>query len=100
MDKEEQIINFLKKSGQFDKDELNTFLLRSKVLPIKKGETIVKEGQFCHSIYFIHSGVISLFLLKSRSSSILNSELPRHKTTITQQNPKYNHPKTEVNIGE
>lgn len=75
MDKEEQIINFLKKSGQFDRDELNDFLLRSKVLHIKKGETIVREGQFCHAIYFIHSGVISLFLLKDGEEHVKDFSL-------------------------
>jgi CRP-like cAMP-binding protein len=64
MEKEQQIIDFLGKSGLFDKTELTDFLLKAKIVEIKKGDTIVKEGQFCHSIYFIHSGVISLFLLK------------------------------------
>jgi CRP-like cAMP-binding protein len=64
MNKEEQITTFLKKFGQFDEDELKDFVLRSKILLIKKGDLLVKEGQFCHSIYFLHSGLISLFLLK------------------------------------
>jgi CRP-like cAMP-binding protein len=75
MDKEEQIINFLKKSGQFDTDELRDFLLRRKVLLIKKGDTIVKEGQLCHSIYFIHSGVISLFFLKDGEEHVKDFSL-------------------------
>lgn len=75
MDKEEQVINFLKKVGQFDEDELKDFILRSKVLLIKKGDTIVKEGQLCHSIYFIHSGLISLFLLKDGEEHVKDFSL-------------------------
>jgi CRP-like cAMP-binding protein len=75
MDKEQQIADFLKKSGQFDKVELEDFLLKGKVLQIKKGDTIVKEGEFCHSIYFIHSGVISLFLLKDGEEHVKDFSL-------------------------
>ena len=75
MDTAEQIVNFLKKTGQFDEDELKDFLFRSKVLLVKKGETIVKEGQFCHSIYFIHSGFISLFLLKDGEEHVKDFSL-------------------------
>jgi CRP/FNR family transcriptional regulator, anaerobic regulatory protein len=75
MDAEEQIINFLQKAGQFDKEELNNFLSKSKTLFIKKGDTLVKEGQRCHSIYFIHSGVISLFLLKDGEEHVKDFSL-------------------------
>jgi CRP-like cAMP-binding protein len=75
MDKEEQIINFLKKVGQFDEDELKDFVLRSKIVLIKKGDTIVKETDRCHSIYFIHSGVISLFLLKDGEEHVKDFSL-------------------------
>jgi CRP-like cAMP-binding protein len=75
MEKEQQIVDFLKKSGHFDKDELIDFLLRSKALHIKKGDTIVKEGQFCQSIYFIHSGFISLFLLKDGEEHVKDFSL-------------------------
>lgn len=59
MEKEQQIIYFLSKAGQFDSDELNDFIRRSKALSIKKGDTLVKEDQYCHSVYFMHSRVIS-----------------------------------------
>ncbi len=75
MNTEEQIINFLQKSGQFNTDELNDFITRSKVLHVKKGDTIVKEGQVCHSIYFIHSGVISLFLLRDGEEHVKDFSL-------------------------
>ena len=75
MDKEEQILNFLKKSGQFTTEELNDFITSSKAYKIKKGETIVKEGQVCHSIYFIHAGVISLFLLKDGEEHVKDFSL-------------------------
>jgi CRP-like cAMP-binding protein len=75
MDKEQQIVDFLEKSGRFDKTELTNFLLKSKELHIKKGDTIVKEGQFCQSIYFIHSGVISLFLLKEGEEHVKDFSL-------------------------
>jgi CRP-like cAMP-binding protein len=82
MDKEQQIINFLKKVGQFDEDELKDFVLRSKFLLIKKGDTIVKEGQLCHSIYFIHSGVISLFLLKDGEEHVKDFSLSGKFITV------------------
>jgi CRP-like cAMP-binding protein len=75
MDTEQQIINFLKKVGQFDEAELKDFVLRSKIVFIKKGDTIVKEGERCHSIYFIHSGVISLFLLKDGEEHVKDFSL-------------------------
>jgi CRP-like cAMP-binding protein len=75
MDTDQQIINFLKKNGQFDEAELKDFLLRSKVLLIRKGDIIVKEGDRCHSIYFIHSGVISLFLLKDGEEHVKDFSL-------------------------
>jgi CRP-like cAMP-binding protein len=75
MDTEEQIINFLKKSGQFDETELKDFVFRSKIVLIRKGDTIVKEGERCHSIYFIHSGVISLFLLKDGEEHVKDFSL-------------------------
>jgi CRP-like cAMP-binding protein len=75
MNNEAQIEKFLEKAGQFDKAELNDFLSKSKSLHVRKGETIVKEGQLCHSIYFIHSGVISLFLLKDGEEHVKDFSL-------------------------
>jgi CRP-like cAMP-binding protein len=75
MNNEAQIEKFLEKAGQFDKAELNDFLSKSKSLHVRKGETIVKEGQRCHSIYFIHSGVISLFLLKDGEEHVKDFSL-------------------------
>ncbi len=75
MDTAEQVVNFLKKTGQFDKDELEDFLSKRKILLVRKGETLVKEGQFCHSIYFIHSGAISLFLLKDGEEHVKDFSL-------------------------
>ena len=75
MNTDQQIINFLEKAGQFDKEELNDFLSKSKALHVRKGEAIVKEGQRCHSIYFIHSGVISLFLLKDGEEHVKDFSL-------------------------
>jgi CRP-like cAMP-binding protein len=75
MNNEQQIINFLKKVGQFDEAELKDFILCSKIILVKKGDTIVKEGDRCHSIYFIHSGVISLFLLKDGEEHVKDFSL-------------------------
>jgi CRP-like cAMP-binding protein len=75
MDKAQQITDFLKKSGQLADHECHDFLLKGKVLLIKKGDTIVREGQFCQSIYFIHSGVISLFLLKDGEEHVKDFSL-------------------------
>ena len=75
MEKEEQITRFLEKNGSFDKDDLKDFLLKRKSLFVRKGDTIVKEGQRCRSIYFIHSGVISLFLLKNGEEHVKDFSL-------------------------
>lgn len=75
MDKEQQILDFLKKSGQFEKEELKDFLLMGKSIHVMKGDTLVREGQFCNSIYFIHSGVISLFLLKDGEEHVKDFSL-------------------------
>ena len=75
MNTEEQVIGFLNKMGQFDKVELNDFMLKRKTLHVKKGDTLVKEGQFCHSIFFMHSGFISLYLLKDGEEHVKDFSL-------------------------
>jgi CRP-like cAMP-binding protein len=75
MNTAQQITGFLKKSGNFADDELQDFLSRSKIVLVKKGETIVKEGQHCNAFYFIHSGVISLFLLKDGEEHVKDFSL-------------------------
>jgi CRP-like cAMP-binding protein len=75
VDKDQQILNFLKKAGQFSEAELENFFSNRKNINVKKGDTIVKEGQLCHFIYFIHYGVISLFLLKDGEEHIKDFSL-------------------------
>ena len=75
MDKDQQILNFLKKTALLSEAELDDFLSKRKNVHIKKGDTIVKEGQLCQSIYFIHSGVISLYLLKDGEEHVKDFSL-------------------------
>jgi CRP-like cAMP-binding protein len=75
VDKDQQILNFLKKTGQFSEAESDDFLSKRKNINVKKGDTIVKEGQLCHFIYFIHSGVISLFLLRDGEEHVKDFSL-------------------------
>ena len=61
---EQQITNFLMNTGFFAASDVEDFLCKRTSAFVKKGDFFVKEGQFCRSIYFLHSGLITLFLLK------------------------------------
>ncbi|HTN06437.1 Crp/Fnr family transcriptional regulator [Agriterribacter sp.] len=63
-DKEKQVETFLIKTGLFDSVFLEEFLAERRSVDIKKGEFLVEEGQLCRSVYFLHSGIITLFLNK------------------------------------
>ena len=42
--------------GPFSEDQLLNIISRLKVLPVLKGEQLIKEGQFCRDFYFIETG--------------------------------------------
>lgn len=61
---EEQIKLFLNKSGILNEEDIKYFLAKRKPLTIQKGDYLVRDGQVCKNLYFLHQGVLSIFLLK------------------------------------
>ena len=60
---EEQIKEFLQRASPLLGSEIDIFLNERKIQHISKGNYLVKEGQVCKSLYFLHTGVLSLLLL-------------------------------------
>jgi CRP-like cAMP-binding protein len=57
----EQITSFLATITEFDQEELLLFLNSKTTKTLKKGDFLIREGENCKAIYFIHSGILSLF---------------------------------------
>lgn len=64
MDTENQIISVLQHFGISNQEQQQYFLNVCKTKEIKKGAYLVREGQTCRYLYFLHRGAVSLFLLK------------------------------------
>lgn len=61
--KQEQIKEFLKRSGISEEKDIQYFLENGKTEQISKGDYLVREGQTCKKLYFLHNGGISVFIL-------------------------------------
>ena len=75
MKEEEQIKQFLQKASPLIDDEIDAFLKERKIQHISKGDYLVKEGQVCKSLYFLHTGVLSLLLLKDGEEHVKDFSL-------------------------
>ena len=75
MKEEEQIKQFLQKASLLIDNEIDAFLKERKIQHISKGDYLVKEGQVCKSLYFLHTGVLSLLLLKDGEEHVKDFSL-------------------------
>ena len=75
MKEEEQIKQFLQKASPLIDNEIDAFLKERKIQHISKGDYLVKEGQICKSLYFLHTGVLSLLLLKDGEEHVKDFSL-------------------------
>lgn len=63
-EEEEQVKLFLKKSGILNEEDVKYFVAERKPMTIQKGDYLVRDGQVCKNLYFLHQGVLSIFILK------------------------------------
>jgi CRP-like cAMP-binding protein len=75
MTEEEQIGNFLRRASPLLDKEIEIFLGKRQMQRISKGDYLVKEGQVCKSLYFLHTGVLSLLLLKDGEEHVKDFSL-------------------------
>jgi CRP-like cAMP-binding protein len=72
---EEQIKFFLQRTSPLLDNEIETFLDKRQTERFGKGDYLVKEGQICKSLYFVHTGVLSLLLLKDGEEHVKDFSL-------------------------
>lgn len=72
---EEQVKKFLQRVSPLLDKEIDIFLGKKQMQRISKGDYLVKEGQICKSLYFLHSGVLSLLLLKDGEEHVKDFSL-------------------------
>jgi CRP-like cAMP-binding protein len=75
MTEEEQIKNFLQRMSPLLDREIEMFLEKRQMLRISKGDYLIREGQVCKSLYFVHTGVLSLLLLKDGEEHVKDFSL-------------------------
>ncbi len=75
MDTENQIISILQHFGISNQEQQQYFLNVCKTKEIKKGAYLVREGQTCRYLYFLHRGAVSLFLLKDGTEYVKDFSL-------------------------
>jgi CRP-like cAMP-binding protein len=75
MTQEEQIKIFLQRASPLLDKEIETFMEKRQTQRINKGDYLVKEGQVCKSLYFVHTGVLSLLLLKDGEEHVKDFSL-------------------------
>ena len=72
---EKEIENFLRRASIFDDTEIDTFVQQRQQLSLKKGDYLVKQGQICRTLYFLHTGVLSLLILKDGDEHVKDFSL-------------------------
>jgi CRP-like cAMP-binding protein len=75
MPEEEQIKKFLQRASPLLDKEIEMFLEKRQTQRLSKGDYLVKEGQVCRSLYFVHTGVLSLLLLKEGEEHVKDFSL-------------------------
>lgn len=78
---QEQIKLFLNTSGIRNDEGIRHFLENGKSLNLSKGDYLVREGQVCKNLYFLHQGAISIFILKDGIEHVKDFSL--HNKFIT-----------------
>lgn len=71
----QQIADFLNKSGITKPDDIQHFLLNSQSQRVSKGDYLIREGQICRKLFFLHSGAISVFILKDGNAHVKDFSL-------------------------
>lgn len=72
---QEQIKKFLKRSGITNEEDIQHFLENGKTEQISKGDYLIREGQICKKLYFLHHGAISVFVLMDGNEHIKDFSL-------------------------
>jgi len=73
--RQEQIKSFLIKSGIRNEEHMLDFLDHGKSIAITKGDYLIREAQTCKSLYFLHQGAISIFILDQGTEHIKDFSL-------------------------
>jgi CRP-like cAMP-binding protein len=71
----DQVKIFLQRISPLHDNEIEIFLAKRQTQYLTKGDYLVKEGQVCKSLYFLHSGVLSLLLLKDGEEHVKDFSL-------------------------
>jgi CRP/FNR family transcriptional regulator, anaerobic regulatory protein len=91
MTEEEQIKTFLQRTSLLLDNEIEMFLSKRQSQPIAKGDYLIKAGQLCKSLYFVHTGVLSLLLLNDGEEYVkdfsLNGKFITAYTSFTKSTP-------------
>lgn len=91
MHNDDQIIQFLLQSGVSDRSAIQPLLEHSNSEFVKKGDYLIREGQICKKLYFIHQGAISLFILEDGNEYVkdfsLNNKFITSYTSLQTQSP-------------
>lgn len=98
---QEQIKSFLNKSGILNEEDINRFLENGKTEAISKGDYLIREGQICKKLYFLHQGAISIFILKDGNEHIkdfsLNNKFITSYTSFQTEKPSSIYLRAEQN---
>ncbi|MGO1242726.1 Crp/Fnr family transcriptional regulator [Sphingobacterium sp. JB170] len=88
---QEQIKGFLKSSGMLNEEDINYFLENGKREQISKGDYLIREGQICKKLYFLHNGAINIFILKDGNEHVkdfsLNNKFITSYTSFQTEKP-------------
>ncbi|MGO3807252.1 MAG: Crp/Fnr family transcriptional regulator, partial [Sphingobacterium sp.] len=88
---QEQIKGFLKSSGILNEEDINYFLENGKREQISKGDYLIREGQICKKLYFLHNGAINIFILKDGNEHVkdfsLNNKFITSYTSFQTEKP-------------
>lgn len=72
---QEQIKDFLKKSDILSEEDINHFWENGKTEKISKGDYLIREGQICKKLYFVHQGAVSIFILSDGNEHVKDFSL-------------------------
>lgn len=98
---QEQIKKFLKRSGITNEEDIQHFLENGKTEQISKGDYLIREGQICKKLYFLHHGAISVFVLMDGNEHIkdfsLNNKFITSYTSFQTERPSLIYLRAEQN---
>jgi CRP-like cAMP-binding protein len=87
----QQITASIQSFGKFSEEDLAVIIHRLKVLNLEKGDYLIKEGQICHTFYYINQGCFRHYTVQDNGEEatinlFIQSEwLLEYKSFMTQQ---------------